>query len=178
MLVPDELTAARSTTRTVRGRPHPELHHIQAVLDRLSPEPTTARNLRWSSVFRISHRIVDGYGHGRVFVAGDAAHIHPPTGAQGMNTGIQDAYNLGWKLALAPSGARRARAARQLRRRAAARRRRGRRAHRPQRQGGNRRRLDGADDVILREAQLLIGYERQPDRARTAQGPVLPTRPA
>ena len=94
MLVPDELSDGDT----------PQLHHIQAVLDRLSPEPTTARNLRWSSVFRISHRIVDAYGKGRVFVAGDAAHIHPPTGAQGMNTGIQDAHNLAWKLALALSG--------------------------------------------------------------------------
>ncbi|MFF5032939.1 FAD-dependent monooxygenase [Nocardia salmonicida] len=81
--------------------PGPSLADIQAVLDRLSPEPTTASHLRWSSVFRISHRIVDAYGRGRVFVAGDAAHIHPPTGAQGMNTGIQDAHNLAWKLALA-----------------------------------------------------------------------------
>ena len=55
-------------------------------------------------MFRISHRIVDAYGRGRVFVAGDAAHIHPPTGAQGMNTGIQDAHNLAWKLALAVAG--------------------------------------------------------------------------
>ena len=86
------------------GSRKPELHHIQAVLDRLSPEPVTARKLRWSSVFRISHRIVDAYGRGRVFVAGDAAHIHPPTGAQGMNTGIQDAHNLAWKLALAVRG--------------------------------------------------------------------------
>jgi len=78
---------------------------IQEYLDRLAPEPTTARNLRWSSVFRISHRIVDRYRVGRVFVAGDAAHIHPPTGAQGMNTGIQDAHNLAWKLALVVSGA-------------------------------------------------------------------------
>jgi pentachlorophenol monooxygenase len=93
-LVPDEL----------REGDTPQLHHIQAVLDRLAPEPTTARNLRWSSVFGISHRIVDAYGKGRVFVAGDAAHIHPPTGAQGMNTGIQDAHNLAWKLALALAG--------------------------------------------------------------------------
>ena len=55
-------------------------------------------------MFRISHRIVDSYSRGRVFVAGDAAHIHPPTGAQGMNTGIQDAHNLAWKLALAVAG--------------------------------------------------------------------------
>ncbi|MCQ6553361.1 FAD-dependent monooxygenase [Streptomyces sp. C10-9-1] len=86
------------------GGAAPGLHHVQAVLDRLAPGPATATRLRWSSVFRISHRIVDRYGRGRVFVAGDAAHIHPPTGAQGMNTGIQDAVNLAWKLALAVSG--------------------------------------------------------------------------
>jgi pentachlorophenol monooxygenase len=106
MLVPAELSAGPSdgVAHGFEGDRKPELHHIQAVLDRLSPEKTTARNLRWSSVFRISHRIVDAYGRGRVFVAGDAAHIHPPTGAQGMNTGIQDAHNLAWKLALAVSG--------------------------------------------------------------------------
>ena len=108
MLVPDDLVSAPAAGDGVahgfEGARKPELHHIQAVLDRLSPEPTTARNLRWSSVFRISHRIVDAYGSGRVFVAGDAAHIHPPTGAQGMNTGIQDAHNLAWKVALAVSG--------------------------------------------------------------------------
>lgn len=108
MLVPADLSsesaAADGVTHGFEGGRRPELRHIQAVLDRLSPEPTTARNLRWSSVFRISHRIVDSYGAGRVFVAGDAAHIHPPTGAQGMNTGIQDAHNLAWKVALALSG--------------------------------------------------------------------------
>ena len=65
---------------------------------------TTASNLRWSSIFRIKHGIVDRYRVGRVFVAGDAAHLHPPAGGQGMNTGIQDAWNLGWKLALAVRG--------------------------------------------------------------------------
>ncbi len=108
MLVPPDLTASGTSTDGVthgfEGDRKPGLGHIQAVLDRLSPEPTTARNLRWSSVFRISHRIVDRYGQGRVFVAGDAAHIHPPTGGQGMNTGIQDAHNLSWKLALAAAG--------------------------------------------------------------------------
>ncbi|MEV8566361.1 FAD-dependent monooxygenase [Streptomyces sp. NPDC051322] len=106
MLTPPELS--RADEAVGEGVAHgltegdgavPGLEHIQAVLDRLSPRPATASSLRWSSVFRISHRIVDRYGEGRVFVAGDAAHIHPPTGAQGMNTGIQDAYNLAWKLA-------------------------------------------------------------------------------
>jgi pentachlorophenol monooxygenase len=107
MLVPPELAAAPATESEhglITDRPGPSLDQIQAVLDRLAPEPTTASNLRWSSIFRISHRLVDRYGEGRVFVVGDAAHIHPPTGAQGMNTGIQDAYNLAWKLALAARG--------------------------------------------------------------------------
>jgi hypothetical protein len=50
-------------------------------------------------------RLVAHYRQGRAFIAGDAAHIHPPTGGQGMNTGIQDAYNLAWKLALVLQGA-------------------------------------------------------------------------
>ncbi|WP_231929315.1 FAD-dependent oxidoreductase [Micromonospora inositola] len=82
----------------------PTLADIQAAIDQLAPPGTRASNLRWSSVFRISHGIVDRYGDGRVFVAGDAAHLHPPAGGQGMNTGIQDAWNLAWKLALAVRG--------------------------------------------------------------------------
>jgi len=108
MLVPPELSSQPSAGDGVEhgfeGSRKPQLEDIQKVLDRLAPEPTRARNLRWSSVFRISHRIVDRYRIGRVFVAGDAAHIHPPTGAQGMNTGIQDSHNLAWKLALTLSG--------------------------------------------------------------------------
>ncbi|MFF8271626.1 FAD-dependent monooxygenase [Streptomyces sp. NPDC016562] len=112
MTVPPELsTEARAATGSEdvahgpQGGRAPELADIQAVLDRLSPRPVTASDIRWASVFRISHRIVNHYGDGRVFVAGDAAHIHPPTGAQGMNTGVQDAWNLAWKLALAVEGA-------------------------------------------------------------------------
>ncbi|MGX1855355.1 FAD-dependent monooxygenase [Streptomyces sp. NPDC055299] len=106
MLVPPELSRAppdaeEGVSHGLEGGPGPGLEHIQAVLDRLAPEPTTASRLRWSSVFRISHRLVDHYGTDRVFLAGDAAHIHPPTGAQGMNTGIQDACNLAWKAAMA-----------------------------------------------------------------------------
>ncbi|MER7754401.1 FAD-dependent monooxygenase [Kitasatospora sp. NPDC097643] len=110
MRVPPELATAPAGPGRVAhgldtGARAPELRHIQAVLDRLAPQPTTARTLRWSSVFRISHRLADRYRHGRLLLAGDAAHIHPPTGAQGMNTGIQDAYNLAWKLALTVHGA-------------------------------------------------------------------------
>lgn len=107
MLVPDDLATDATlgeVAHGLEGGRAPELHHVQAVLDRLAPEPTTASALRWSSVFRISHRLAGRYSRGRVFLAGDAAHIHPPTGAQGMNTGIQDACNLAWKLALAVRG--------------------------------------------------------------------------
>ncbi len=56
-------------------------------------------------MWRANIRIVDRYREGRVFLAGDAAHIHSPAGGQGMNTGIQDAQNLGWKLAAVVQGA-------------------------------------------------------------------------
>jgi 2-polyprenyl-6-methoxyphenol hydroxylase-like FAD-dependent oxidoreductase len=58
-------------------------------------------NVNWSSVYKVHSRAVNKFSEGRGFVAGDAAHIHTPAGAQGMNTGIQDGYNLAWKLALA-----------------------------------------------------------------------------
>ncbi|MEV6097072.1 FAD-dependent oxidoreductase [Nocardia sp. NPDC051981] len=59
----------------------------------------------WLSLYRINVALVDRYRVGRVFLAGDAAHVHSPAGGQGMNTGIQDAYNLGWKLAAVVDGA-------------------------------------------------------------------------
>lgn len=58
----------------------------------------------WFSTYKVSARRVDRFAEGRCFVAGDAAHVHSPAGAQGMNTGIQDAYNLAWKLAFVLEG--------------------------------------------------------------------------
>jgi 2-polyprenyl-6-methoxyphenol hydroxylase-like FAD-dependent oxidoreductase len=58
----------------------------------------------WLTGFEIHHAQVPAYRHGRVFLAGDAAHVHSPAGGQGMNTGMQDAFNLAWKLALAAGG--------------------------------------------------------------------------
>lgn len=59
------------------------------------------RSPRWLTTFEIHHAQVSRYRTGRVFLAGDAAHVHSPAGGQGMNTGMQDAFNLGWKLAAA-----------------------------------------------------------------------------
>jgi 2-polyprenyl-6-methoxyphenol hydroxylase-like FAD-dependent oxidoreductase len=61
-----------------------------------------SHDIRWESQFDLSHGVVDRYRRGRVLLAGDAAHIHSPVGGQGLNTGVQDAHNLVWKLALAP----------------------------------------------------------------------------
>ncbi|KAF9554033.1 monooxygenase [Agrocybe pediades] len=66
-------------------------------------------DIEWGNIicawpYKVSVRMVDYFQKGRVFVAGDAAHIHSPTGGQGMNTGVQDAYNLAWKLALVANG--------------------------------------------------------------------------
>lgn len=63
------------------------------------------QDVRWRSVFRPNIRLASTYRQGRVFIAGDAAHVHTPAGAQGLNTGIQDAYNLGWKLGQVLAGA-------------------------------------------------------------------------
>ncbi len=63
------------------------------------------RDMQWSSLWRANVRLADSYREGQVLLAGDAAHIHSPAGGQGMNTGIQDAYNLGWKLASVEHGA-------------------------------------------------------------------------
>jgi 2-polyprenyl-6-methoxyphenol hydroxylase-like FAD-dependent oxidoreductase len=65
----------------------------------------TIRSVSWASAFKMNARLADRYRDGRVFLAGDAAHIHPPTGGQGLNTSVQDAYNLGWKLAAGLRGA-------------------------------------------------------------------------
>lgn len=106
MTVPNE--SSTTTTELVpdgyRKAPNLDLSLVQTVLDQLAPVPATATDIAGVTTFRMNYRLVDRYRVGRVFLAGDAAHIYPPAGAQGMNTGIQDAYNLGWKLALALRG--------------------------------------------------------------------------
>lgn len=80
------------------------LDEVQALLDRRGPPEYRASDPVWMARFHISQRKVRGFRRLRVFLAGDAAHIHSPAGGQGMNTGIQDAFNLAWKLALVVRG--------------------------------------------------------------------------
>jgi 2-polyprenyl-6-methoxyphenol hydroxylase-like FAD-dependent oxidoreductase len=74
------------------------LETLQGKLDERSAGVRLSK-LTWSTVWRPNVRLAERFRVGRVFIAGDAAHVHPPTGGQGLNTGVQDAYNLGWKLA-------------------------------------------------------------------------------
>jgi 2-polyprenyl-6-methoxyphenol hydroxylase-like FAD-dependent oxidoreductase len=92
--------------RLIASRPNvgaddaePTLEDFQTIFNKLAPGTATLRDPIWLTRFRLHHRAANKYRDGRLFVAGDAAHIHSPAGGQGMNTGIQDAVNLGWKLA-------------------------------------------------------------------------------
>lgn len=84
-------------------RADPTLEEVQKILDVRGPGGVTASAPVWMSAFRINERKVADYRAGRVFLAGDAAHVHSPAGGQGMNTGMQDAFNLAWKLAMVQS---------------------------------------------------------------------------
>jgi 2-polyprenyl-6-methoxyphenol hydroxylase-like FAD-dependent oxidoreductase len=89
------------------GQPHrerPSLAELQALADTFTGGRLRLRDPVWLTYFRLQHRHATRYQAGRVLLAGDAAHVHSPAGAQGMNTGIQDAWNLGWKLALVSRG--------------------------------------------------------------------------
>ena len=80
------------------------LGDVQSLVDAYTATPVRLSDPVWMTDFRLHNRGATRYRSGRIFLAGDAAHIHSPAGAQGMNTGIQDAVNLGWKLALVASG--------------------------------------------------------------------------
>jgi 2-polyprenyl-6-methoxyphenol hydroxylase-like FAD-dependent oxidoreductase len=75
------------------------LAEIQDIVDAFTNQSVRLTDPVWMTNFRLHHRAATTYQHGRIFLAGDAAHVHSPAGGQGMNTGIQDAVNLAWKLA-------------------------------------------------------------------------------
>ncbi len=98
------LGAEDGTTQDVSPTSPLALEDLQRAVAGPTGGSVVVRDPVWLSRFRLHHRQVDHYRRNRVFLAGDAAHIHSPVGAQGMNTGIQDARNLGWKLAFVVRG--------------------------------------------------------------------------
>jgi 2-polyprenyl-6-methoxyphenol hydroxylase-like FAD-dependent oxidoreductase len=87
-----------------RGEQPPTLAEIQHLTSQRAPRPVTLSDPTWLASFRCHRRSASARRRGRVLLAGDAVHIHSPAGGQGLNTGILDAHNLGWKLALVASG--------------------------------------------------------------------------
>ncbi|MFL6122356.1 FAD-dependent monooxygenase [Actinophytocola sp.] len=97
----------RLTMTVGEERPDPEdwpTDRVQAVLDERAPMPMRLTEILWANGFRVRQGIAGQFRRGRVLVAGDAAHVHSPAGAQGVNAGLQDTANLGWKLALVSTG--------------------------------------------------------------------------
>lgn len=82
----------------------PTLEDITAAFNQRSSDKAQLSNPIWLTQFNLHHRQIQHYRRDRVFLAGDAAHIHSPIGGQGLNTGLQDIYNLVWKLALVEKG--------------------------------------------------------------------------
>ena len=84
----------------------PSLERFQQIIDERTGMPDLRlHDATWLSLYRANVRMVDRFRVDRIFLAGDAAHVHSPAGGQGMNTGMQDAYNLGWKLRAVLAGA-------------------------------------------------------------------------
>jgi 2-polyprenyl-6-methoxyphenol hydroxylase-like FAD-dependent oxidoreductase len=98
------MIASIGKTDPAHPRPAPTLAEVQAMVDGRGGPDIAVSDPAWLATFRINERKVKSYRQGRVFLAGDAAHIHSPAGGQGMNTGMQDAFNLAWKLAMVQRG--------------------------------------------------------------------------
>ena len=102
--MPGGLLRVVGYTDGVTPEGNPDRDALQQLLDDVGHSGTTITRVRWSGTFQVVRRLADTFRVGRVLLAGDAAHAHSPAGGQGLNTGIQDAYNLAWKLGLVVRG--------------------------------------------------------------------------
>lgn len=98
ILTPEQFEAQKSETLTVES--------FQQILDEtLHPHKVTVKTLNLLTNYRINERRAKDFSYkGRIFLAGDSAHVHSPAGGQGLNLGLQDAYNLAWKIGLVVNG--------------------------------------------------------------------------
>lgn len=87
--MPDELMGKEDVT----------FHDVIPFAEKITQKSVIVTKCNWFTTYKLHHRMADKFRSGRCFLIGDAAHIHSPVGGQGMNTGLQDAYNLAWKLA-------------------------------------------------------------------------------
>jgi 2-polyprenyl-6-methoxyphenol hydroxylase-like FAD-dependent oxidoreductase len=90
--------------KELRGKPELTFEEVIPAVRKEAGANLTFRSCSWFSTYRIHHRCAEHFRNGRCFLLGDAAHVHSPAGGQGMNTGLQDAYNLAWKLTLVVNG--------------------------------------------------------------------------
>ncbi|MEO8402839.1 MAG: FAD-dependent monooxygenase, partial [Gammaproteobacteria bacterium] len=90
--------------KNIKDFENPTLADFEQVIANRSKVNVQIQSTVWTSHFITHHRMIDDYCHGRIVFAGDSAHIHSPVGGQGMNTGMQDTFNLAWKLALVING--------------------------------------------------------------------------
>ena len=98
-LIADLPAPAANAAGVAGAKAGPTLDECRALVERRVHHKIALSNMTWSSYFHLNSRMVDRLRVERVFLAGDSAHVHSPAGAQGMNTGIQEAFNLGWKIA-------------------------------------------------------------------------------
>ncbi|SAL70248.1 FAD-binding monooxygenase [Caballeronia cordobensis] len=98
-LIADLPAPVASAVNAGDAKSGPTLDECRELVARRVHHKMALSNMTWSSYFHLNSRMVDRLRIERVFLAGDAAHVHSPAGAQGMNTGIQEAFNLGWKIA-------------------------------------------------------------------------------
>ncbi|MBS1526190.1 MAG: FAD-dependent monooxygenase [Bacteroidetes bacterium] len=95
----DEYRVIGSLPASFEGKDDVRLEQVLPHLNEVTGNPVTVVDTKWFTTYKLHHRMADNFRKQNCFLIGDAAHIHSPVGAQGMNTGLQDAYNLAWKLA-------------------------------------------------------------------------------
>nr|WP_275580495.1 FAD-dependent oxidoreductase [Mycobacterium riyadhense] len=102
----DAFVLSTTVLSTMGDAAEPTVSGLQATLNAVSERADIQlREITWATTWRLNVRMAQSFRAGRVLLAGDAAHVDPPNGGQGLNTGVQDAYNLGWKLAAVLAGA-------------------------------------------------------------------------